>query len=184
MRTQHGAAMAETLLALLPVVLLGSLCIELAHGYQERQLLTLALQEAGRIAAVHQADPQHWQKALDRSLSRLFEPAGRYSSSYVRRDQERAAFQLKFSLPLWQMIHLDSTPETIHLKLTYLHNPWQEWLRKTIRTIYSHSQNIQKAGVQDRGPAADLVRQAWRQGLIPIVLEHRVLRHRSLMSPE
>lgn len=183
MRTQHGAALAETLLALLPVVLLGGLCIELARGYQVRQLLTLALQEAGRVAAVHQADPQHWQKALDTSLSRLFVPAGRYPNSHIRRDKERADFKIKFSLPLWQAIQLNSTPETIHLKLTYLHQPWQGWLRKAIRTMHLLPDHARNARVQDRGLPADLVRQAWRQGLIPIVLEHRVLRHRSLMSP-
>ncbi|MDN3987152.1 hypothetical protein [Zwartia vadi] len=180
--TQGGATILETLLALLPIILLGSLCIELARGYQVRHLLTLALHEAGRVAAVHQADPGIWQKALDQSLSRLFLPAGRFQNAHIRREHEHAQFKIKFSLPLWQAIELRSTPETIHLQLTYLYRPEQEWLQGILRTLKRHFPHPQSQGIQ-RLEQQSLSRQAWRQGFIPIVVEHRVLRHRSLVSP-
>lgn len=183
LRTQGGATILETLLALLPIILLGSLCIELARGYQVRHLLTLALHEAGRVAAVHQADPGTWQKALDQSLSRLFLPAGRFQTMHIRRDYERAQFKIKFSLPLWQAVELRSTPETIHLQLTYLHRPGQDWLQGILRTLHRHFAYPQSQGIQDLGPQQLLARQAWHQGFVPIVVEHRVLRHRSLVSP-
>lgn len=183
LRTQGGAAILEALLALLPILLLGSLCIELARGYQVRHLLTLALHEAGRVAAVHQADPGTWQKALDQSLSRIFLPAGRFQNMHIRRDHERAQFKIKFSLPLWQAVELRSTPETIHLQLTYLYRPGQDWLQGILRMLHPHFPHPQSQGIQHLGPQQSLARQAWHQGFIPIVVEHRVVRHRSLVSP-
>ena len=152
--TQSGAALIEALLALLPILLVGSLCIELARGYQIRHLLILSMQEAARVAAVQHADRQKWQPVLKRSLARLFIPAGRFASPQTRHEAARQAFQARFHLPLWRVEHVSTEPETIHLRLTYLYQPLQEWLRVLLQTLH-----------------------IGEQGLIPIVVDYRVIKH-------
>jgi len=85
-----------------------------------------------------------------------------------------------FSLPRWQAVQLASTPETIHLQLTYLHTPWQKWLRLTLQAFYNNSHSARIALAREPKQPNTLAQRAWRQGLVPIVVEHRVLRHRSL----
>lgn len=176
---QRGAALAETLVTLLPILLLGSLCVELARGYQVRHLLILSLQKAARVAAVHHAAPHAWQPALSEALSTLFVPAGQYASPQARRDATCLTFKLTFSLPCWHAEALPSSPETIHLRLTYLHSPMQEWLRVLLQKIVG----LSTAFKQTAGPQRPLEREAWRLGLIPMVVEYRVLRHRSTERP-
>lgn len=154
---QNGAALLECLLALLPILLVGSVCLELARGYQLRHLLTLSLQEAARVAAVHHGDPREWQPVLERSLSRLFIPAGRFPHAHARHEAARQAFQTRFKLPLWRALQVASDSDTIHLRLVYMHRPMHEWIRVLLQALN-----------QDQ------------QGLIPLVVDYRVLRHHSL----
>jgi hypothetical protein len=156
-RTQQGASLLECVLALLPILIVGSVCLELARGYQLRQLLILALQDAARVAAVHHAEPQAWQPVLKRSLSRLFIPAGRFANAHMRQEAARQDFQSRFERPLWRAFQVASDPNTVHLRLIYLHRPMQEWLRIL----------LQELGQE-------------KHGLIPIVVDYRVLRQHSL----
>jgi len=156
-RTQLGAAMLECLLALLPILLIGSLCLELARGYQLRYLLILSLQEAARVAAVHHGEPQEWQPVLKRSLSRLLIPAGRFDPAHRRLEAARQDFETRFKLPLWRAFQVASDSDTIHLRLIYLHRPMQEWLRILLQELRQQ-----------------------KHGLIPIVVDYRVLRQHSL----
>lgn len=175
MHKQIGTVFAEMLLVLLPTLLASSLCFELARGFQLRHQLTLSLQAAARVAAVHHAAPQAWQPALHDALSILFVPAGRYVSPQARRDASCQLFKQRFHLPCWQAVELASTHETIHLRLTYLHRPMQEWLRVTLQNVMRLSTRLGQTGESQRS----LELQAWRLGLIPMVVEYRVLRHRS-----
>lgn len=184
---QRGLALAETLLALLPVLLTGSLCLELARGYQVRHLLGLALQETARVAAVHQGDPRHWQPTLRQALSRLYLPSGRFANAGLRLEHERLQFQQRYGRAMWHAERIgtglgtrasaaananaDANAETIHLRLTYLYRPMQSWLSLTIGKVYSAT--APWAGSTERN------RSAWRQGLVPIVIEVRTLKHRS-----
>lgn len=156
-QTQKGAALLECVMTLLPILLVGSLCLELARGYQVRHLLTLSLQEAARVAAVHHAEPQKWQPVLKRSLSRLFIPAGRFNNAHLRQEAAQQAFQARFKLPLWQAFQVASDSDTIHLRLIFLHRPMQEWIRILLQALRQE-----------------------KHGLIPIVVDYRVLRQHSL----
>jgi hypothetical protein len=176
---QTGTAIVEMLLVLLPVLLTGSLCLELARGYQVRHLLTLSLHQAARIAAVHHAAPHKWQPALEDSISLLFVPPGRYQSPQARRDAARQSHTRRFGLPLWQATQLASSHDTIHLRLTYLHSPMQEWLRRMLQALFNMIDRQERA----LEPQHTVEQRAWRQGLIPIVVEYRILRHRSLNQP-
>jgi len=175
LRKQIGTVFAETLLVLVPTLLLSSVCLELARGFQLRHQLTLSLQAAARVAAVHHAAPQAWQPALHDALSILFVPAGRYVSPQARRDASCQIFKQRFHLPCWYAVALTSTHETIHLRLTYLHRPMQEWLRVVLQNMMRLSTKLEQTGERQRS----LEQQAWRLGLIPMVVEYRVLRHRS-----
>lgn len=175
-RMQYGVTLLETLIALLPVILIASLCIELARAYQIRQLLTLSLQETARVAAVHQGAPQSWQPALRDALSKLFVPPGRFATPQARRDAAAQTFQKEFGLPLWQASRLASSPETIHLRLTYLYNPMQDWLRVMLKALSSTHSNLGRVRDND----GELEKRAWALGLIPIVIEYRVLNQRGL----
>jgi hypothetical protein len=157
LHTQKGAAMFECVLALLPILLVGSFCLELARGYQLRHLLILSLQEAARVAAVHHAEPQSWQPVLKRSLSRLFIPSGRFANAHMRQEAARRDIESRFKLPLWRAFQVASDADTIHLRLIYLHRPMQEWLRILLQELHPE-----------------------KHGLIPIVVDYRVLRHHSL----
>lgn len=179
LRKQSGAALAETLLVLLPILLLGSLCVELARGYQLRHLLILSLQKAARVAAVHHAAPHAWQPALRDALSVIYVPAGRDTTPQKRRDAACQTVQHRFHLPCWHAVELASTPETIHLRLTYLHRPMQEWLRVMLKKIAGLSASLRIAETRRHS----LEDQAWRQGLIPMVIEYQAFRHRSTGTP-
>jgi hypothetical protein len=179
LRKQSGAALAETLLVLLPILLLGSLCIELARGYQLRHLLILSLQQAARVAAVHHAAPHAWQPALRDALSVIYVPAGRDTTPQKRRDAACQTVQQRFHLPCWHAVELASTPETIHLRLTYLHTPMQEWLRVMLQKITGLSASLRSAEARQHS----LEEQAWLQGLIPMVVEYQAFRHRSSGKP-
>lgn len=180
---QRGLALAETALALLPVLLTGSLCLELARGYQVRHLLGLALQETARVAAVHQGDPQYWHPTLRQALSRLYLPSGRFANAGLRLEHERLQFQQRYGRAMWHAERIgtglgakasgsaNANAETIHLRLTYLYRPMQSWLSLTIGKVYSATAPWE--GSTERN------RSAWRQGLIPIVIEVRTLKHRS-----
>ena len=174
LRRQNGAAMAETMLSLLPVLLVGSLAVEIARGYQTRHLLTLALHETARIAAVRHGNPKYWQPALQQALTRLFLPPGRFNNALERQEHERRRFQKKYGQPMWHAEITSTRMDTLHLKMTYLYQPTQPWLSWTLGKLHTATQIW---------TAADTPNQhAWRQGLIPIFVEYRVIRHRSIAS--
>lgn len=176
---QRGAAFLETLMALLPLFIIGSVGVELARGYQIQHLLTLGLHEAARVAAVHQGDPKHWQPALYQSLSRIFIPPGRFANARVRLGYERHQFQHAFGRPLWQTEQVSANANTIHLRLTYLHRPMQDWLRVGLSTLY----RVTMSWTDDIPQNEQNAQSPWLQGLIPIVVEYRILRHYGSRPP-
>jgi hypothetical protein len=60
-------------------------------------------------------------------------------------------------LPLWRALQVASDSDTIHLRLVYLHRPMQEWLRILLQALSQE-----------------------QHGLIPLVVDFRVLRQHSL----
>ncbi len=65
---QRGAGMAEFLIVLIPVLLLGLGGVELAHWMTLRQTLSLVLVEAARVGATRQANPQAIADAFEHGL--------------------------------------------------------------------------------------------------------------------
>lgn len=70
-RLMRGAAMIEFMCVLIPLLLLGTLSVELMHVNQARQVLSLALHQAIRAAITQHADPQVLSASFELNVSPL-----------------------------------------------------------------------------------------------------------------
>jgi hypothetical protein len=178
---QGGTALIEATLGLLATLFLAGLCIEFAQAHQTRHLLSLALQEAARVAAVTHANPAKWRPALTQGLRATYaseaaqhqhgQSTGRagllpYYIDILAPARARTAQNRAFAI---KPRHSGQpTQEVLHLRLTYLYVPKQPWLSSAIRSM---SQIGNPAKAEYRAMHA----QARRAGLIPIVTEYKVL---------
>lgn len=172
---QHGASALEASLALLPVLLVCLLGIELVHAHQSKQLVSLALQEAGRRASITLADHHTVNQAFAQALAPLFTPAGQHADALARLEATLARHERLYALPLWQLelteLSRQSVPpyghRALQLDLLYLHEPRQAWLRQALR---------QSARWLSAVPT-ELTVKARQQGLVAIPLRRRVALH-------
>jgi hypothetical protein len=180
-RSQRGTALIEATLGLLTVLFLAGLCIEFAQAHQTRHLISLALQEAARVAAVTHANPAKWRPALTQGLratyaskaaqhqhGQLTQRAGLapYSVDILAPERASTAQNKVFRV---KPRHSGHPPDDVlHLRLTYLYVPKQPWLSSAIRTMSRLGSNA-KAGYQ-QVPA-----RARQAGFIPLVAEYKVL---------
>ena len=174
---QRGASALEASLAIVPVVLMCLLGIELVHAHQSKQLISLALQEAGRKASITAADHDKVNQALTQALTPLFLPAGQYASALARLEATIARYERLYALPLWQLDLTDLTGQGAHphdrrimqLDLIYLYEPRHSWLRQALR---------QSARWLSAKPDR-LAAKARQQGLVAMPLSRRVVLHAS-----
>jgi hypothetical protein len=174
---QRGASALEASFAMIPVCLACLLGVELVHAHQSKQLVSLALHEAGRQASVTAADPDQVERAFARALSPLFTPAGRHASPHKRQEATIARYAQLYGLPLWQLALNDvevgslKSPEyrSVQLDLIYLHEPLHAWLRQVL------GQSARWLKAKPFGLAA----HAQQQGLVAIRLSRRVMLHAS-----
>jgi hypothetical protein len=172
---QLGASALETSFAVIPVLLVCLLGIELIHAHQHKQLVSLALHEAGRQASVAAADHHKVERAFALALSPLFAPAGQHASPLDRQKATIARYRQRYALPLWQLeltdVKIGSAKShgyrTVRLDLIYLHEPLQSWLRQALR------QTKLWLGTRPDG----LAQKAQQQGLIAIRLSRSVVIH-------
>jgi hypothetical protein len=183
---QGGATLIETTLGLLVVLFFAGLCLELMQAHQTRHLITLALQEAARVAAVTRANPEYWRPALIRGLRPTY-------ASKAAQHQHARSTQLHGLAPysVEVMPHARArqsqyhgtvlnpphpgqpTDAVLHLRLTYLYVPKQPWLRAAIKAMGELS-------TAPQGEHTRLLKSARVSGLIPIVVEYKVLMHTEL----
>lgn len=174
---QRGASALEASLAIVPVLLVCLLGIELVHAHQSKQLVSLALQEAGRTASVAAADRDKVNQAFTQALAPLFMPAGQYNNAMARLEATIARYERLYALPLWQLALTDLTGQGIpqnerramQLDLIYLHEPRLSWLRQALR------QSARWLSAESDGLAV----KARQQGLVAIPLNRRVVLHAS-----
>ncbi len=180
-RSQRGNVLSEATLGLLAVLFLAGLCIEFAQAHQTRHLISLALQEAARVAAVTHANPAKWRPALIQGLRATYaskaaqhrhgkstQRAGLapYYVDIVAPDRARAAQNKVFIV---KPRHSGQPPDDIlHLRLTYLYVPKQPWLSSVIRSL-------SRLGSKARAGHQQVLAQARRAGFIPLVAEYKVL---------
>lgn len=178
---QRGTALIEATLGLLGVLFLAGLCFEFAQAHQTRHLISLALQEAARVAAVTHANPTKWRPALTQGLrathvskatqalhAQSTERAGLapYYVDILGPDRARTAQNRVFKV---KPRHTGQpTRDILHLRLTYLYVPKQPWLRSAIRSM-------SRIGTQAKAEHQELRAQARRAGFIPLVTEYKVL---------
>jgi hypothetical protein len=183
---QGGATLIETTLGLLVVLFLSGLCLEMMQAHQTRHLVSLALQETARVAAVTRANPEHWRPALVRGLrptysnkaaqhqhARLTQLHGLAPYSVEVLPHARTRQTQGHSALLTRPNPGQPTDAVLHLRLTYLYVPKQPWLRAAIKMMGELSATPQ--GVHMR-----LLKAARASGLIPIVVEYKVLMHSDL----
>jgi len=172
---QRGAGALEASLALVPVLLVCLLGIELVHAHQSKQLVSLALQEAGRTASVTNADHHKANQAFEQALAPLFRPAGQHASALARLEATIARHERRYALPLWQLKLTELKDHGVHphdsrvlqLDLIYLHEPRHSWLRHALQ------QSALWVSAEPNGLRA----KARQQGLVPIPLSRKVVLH-------
>ena len=183
---QRGTTLIETTFGLLVVLFFAGLCLELMQTHQTRHLMSLALQETARVAAVTRANPKHWRPVLIRGLrptyagtaaqhqhARLTQLHG-LAPYFVEALPHARARQSQGKDALLKSRHPGQpTDAVLHLRLTYLYVPKQPWIRTAIKVMGELS-------AMQSGGHATLLKQARAAGLIPIVVEHKVLMHSDL----
>lgn len=178
---QKGTALLEATLALLVILFLGGLCIELAQMHQTRYLSSLALQETARVAAVTHANPLRWRPILAQSLrptyasalaeqrhTRMIQREGLHPYYPEVLSPERARQAQSKPFMIKPRRHGQPSDAVLHLRLTYVYMPKQPWLRSTIKAI-AHFSPTQMPKY------SHLNAQIRSAGLIPIVVEHKIL---------
>lgn len=172
---QGGASALEASLAVVPVLLVCLLGVEFVHAHQVKQLASLALQEAGRVASVTGANHNQVNRAFAQALAPRFATAGRAASASDRQDATLARYQSTYALPLWQLKLTDAKGlsaqphafRAVQLDLIYLHEPLQPWLRQILK------QSTRWLSASRNG----LIVQARQQGLVAMQLSRRAVIH-------
>jgi hypothetical protein len=172
---QQGASALEASVAVVPVLLVCLLGIELVHAHQVKQLASLALHEAGRVASVTGADHKQINRAFAHALAPRFAPNGQAAHASKRQDATLAQYRHTYALPLWQLevtdiLGLSAQPHAfraVQLDLIYLHEPLQSWLRQMLK---------QSARWQSASPNG-LIARAQQQGLVAMQLSRRAVIH-------
>ncbi len=160
---------------MVPVLLVCLLGVELVHAHQVKQLASLALQEAGRVASVTGADHSQVNRAFAQALVPRFATAGRAANASDRQYTTLARYRLTYALPLWQLKLTDAKGlnaqphafRAVQLDLIYLHEPLQPWLRHILK------QSTRWLSASSNG----LIIQAQQQGLIAMQLSRKAVIH-------
>jgi len=183
---QEGTALIETTLGLLVVLFFVGLCLELMQTHQTRHMISLALQEAARVAAVTRANPTHWRPVLIQGLRPTYASVAAQSQhARITGLHGLAPYSVEV-LPHARARQIQGhgtlvkppqprqpTDAVLHLRLTYLYVPKQPWLRAAIKVMSALS-------AAPRGGHMRLLKTARASGLIPIVVEYKVLMHSDL----
>lgn len=180
-RYQRGTALIETTLALLVILFLTGLCVEFAQAHQSRYLISLALQEAARVAAVTHANPAQWRQALTKGLRTIYaSETAQHQHGQLTGRAGLAPYYIEILAPARARTAQNSvftvkprhsgqpTQDVLHLRLTYLYVPKQPWLGSAIRSM-------SRIGNQAKAGHPEMRAQARRAGFIPLVTEYKVL---------
>ncbi|MDY0308935.1 MAG: hypothetical protein RBR29_03965 [Castellaniella sp.] len=144
--------MAGFLLAAIPVLTLGLGGVEAAYWASLRQTLSLALMEAARVGATHQARPQTIARAFEHGL-RMVYPDSRASARALR--QRQAALGTP-----WHIHIAQPTPETFldHADPDLRgprHYPGQPLIRNDYQA-QQHARRLAQGWPDGRGPRSGL----------------------------
>ena len=107
---QSGAAIIESCLVLVPLLLVTALILELTHSQNVRQIAQLALYEAARVGSVTGAHPEKIDQAFSAAILPLFVPAGMHTYPAKRRDASAQTIANETGQSLWKIETLNPAP--------------------------------------------------------------------------
>ncbi len=150
--SQRGAGMAGFLLAAVPVLTLGLGGVEAAHWSGLRQTLSLALMEAARTGATHQARPQTIAQAFEHGL-RMAYPDPHAAARALRERQAAlgAPLRIRIARPGPEAF-LDHTDPDLRGPRAY---PGQPLIRNDYQAR-QHTRRLAQGWPEGRGPRSGL----------------------------
>jgi len=116
MRTQHfkhlqnGAAIIESCLVFIPLLLIATLTLELTHSQNVRHIAQLALYEAARAGSVAGAHPEKIDSAFKEAILPLFVPSGIDITPALKREALDHKIKQETGLSLWHITTLNPAP--------------------------------------------------------------------------
>lgn len=149
---QRGTGMAGFLLAAMPVLTLGLGGVEAAHWSGLRQTLSLALMEAARAGATHQARPQTIAQAFEHGL-RMAYPDPRAAARALRERQAAlgAPWRIRIARP-GPKAFLDHADPDLRGPRAY---PGQPLIRNDYQAR-QHTRRLAQGWPEGRGPRSGL----------------------------
>jgi len=151
--TQCGAAIIETSLVLIPLLLFAGLILELTHSQQVRQVALLALYEAARAGSTSRINNEILNHSFRDAILPLYATRGVHRSPAERLEAHAKNIMHETGLKLWQIEV--TNPDAL------VFNDFSDALlskksgRATLRNNYlaeQHQENIQKGWPEGRGP--------------------------------
>jgi hypothetical protein len=109
---QQGAALVETGLILLPMLLAACLAIEITQSNQIRHIAALALYQTSVTASLTHADRSIWQARFERAILPLFVTSGLAEDSLRRLRTNQQELLSRTGLAVWNIEVISPTTET------------------------------------------------------------------------
>ena len=107
---QNGAAIIESCLVFIPLLLIATLTLELIHSQNVRHIAQLALYEAARAGSVAGAHPEKINGAFSEAILPLFVPLGTHSTPALKREALDHTIKQETGLSLWHISTLNPDP--------------------------------------------------------------------------
>jgi len=110
--SQQGAALVETSLILLPMLLAACLAIEVSQSNQIRHITALALYQTSVTASLTHADRSTWQARFERAILPLFVTSGLAEDALRRLRTTQQELLSRTGLPVWNIEVISPTTES------------------------------------------------------------------------
>ena len=153
--SQRGAAIVETCLVLIPLMLTAALALEISHSQQVRHVALLALYEAARAGSVAGANQQIVNQTFKQAILPSYAARGIHQSPADRLEFRAKKIMRLTGLRLWEIKVMNPNSSVFkdfsHPELS------KKFGRASLRNDYldeQHQNNIRKGWSEGRGPVS------------------------------
>ena len=151
--SQRGAAIVETCLVLIPLMLTAALALEISHSQQVRHVALLALYEAARAGSVAGANQQIVNQTFKQAILPSYAARGIHQSPADRLESHAKKILRVTGLRRWE---IDVMNPNISVFKDFSHTELSKKLgRAALRNDYlveQHQHNIRRGWPEGRGP--------------------------------